>query len=63
MALKAVQGAERREKGVLYGVGAVLLRSEEPAGDAEHAPGVLTDKCLAGTFISVPDASEQPGIV
>src|SRR5262249_32923730 len=61
--LEALQGTERREEGVLHGVGAVLLGPEESTGHDEHAPAVLTDQRLAGTLVSSPDALEQFDVV
>src|SRR5262245_26014201 len=61
--LEALQGTERREEGVLHGIGAVLLGPEESTGHDEHAPAVLADQRLAGTLVASPDACEQLDVV
>src|SRR5262249_28807715 len=61
--LEALQGAERREEGVLHGVGAVLLGPEESTGHGEHAPAVLADQRLADTLVASPDTCEQFDVV
>src|SRR5262249_57545352 len=61
--IEALQGAERREEGVLHGVGAVLLGPEESTGHGEHAPAVLAEQRLADTLVASPDTGDQVDVV
>src|SRR5260370_21933769 len=61
--LEALQGAERREEGVLHGVGAVLLGPEESTGHGQQAPAVLADQRLAGPLVASPDTLAQRDVV
>src|SRR6516164_8745534 len=61
--LEALQGAERREEGVLHGVGAVLLGPEESTGHGQQAPAVLANQRLAGPLVAGPDTLEKRDVV
>ena len=61
MAPEIVQGAERREESVLYGVGAILFVAKVPAGHGHHGAAVLPDELRTGILVTGPDLGEELG--
>ena len=58
---KLVQATERRQEGVLHGVGAILFAAKEPAGNRKHAAAVLPHEHRTGFLVTGPDTGQELG--